>query len=651
MFEKYTEKARRVIFFARYEAAQFGSPYIESEHLLLGLLREDKVLTNRFLRSRASVESIRKQIEGHATIREKLGNADLPLSNESKRVLAYAAEESERLSAKHIGTEHLLLGLFREEKCFAAQILIEHGLKLSVVREELARKPHESAPRPSPESTTLGEFSRDLTRAAIDGELEPLIGRDQELAGVIEVLCSFNRRNPILIGERGAGKTAIVGGLAQRIADGAVPTSLADRRILALDLSLIAAGTKYREQVEERLKTIIKGLTESQNAILFIDEAHTLFGAGSTGSLDAADILKPALSRGDIQCISASTPSDYRKLVQATPWFEDCFRSIDVPPLDEEKTLLVLHGRKLQYEKFHGVTYTDEALQHAAHYCVRYFPDSTLPKAIEVLDTAGSRVKLRQTSLPEEVLEVQKRIKLIVRRMEQSIVNHEFEKARFHSDEERKERENLLALHEKYHLDKLSTGVVGVVGREDIEDAVSRWTGAPIASVREEHVARESARAVRAIVTPATQEIQTRSTLRVFLCHSSNDKPAVRDLYIRLKNNQVDPWLDEENLLHGQEFDYEISNAVRSCHVVIVCLSAHSVNKSGYLQKEIRKVLDVAEEQPEGTIYVIPLKLEECEVPSRLRRWHWVNFFEAKGFEKLMQSLHERARAVGLTLQ
>jgi ATP-dependent Clp protease ATP-binding subunit ClpC len=283
MFERYTEKARRVIFFARYEASQFGSPCIETEHLLLGLLREDKVLTNRFLRSSASVESIRKQIEAQTTLREKVSTSvDLPLSQECKRVLAYGAEEAERLNHKHIGTEHLLLGLLREEKCFAADILHERGLRLNQVRDEIARSSSEkmSSNRPK-ESSLLSEFSRDLTQAAMDGLLDPLVGRDYETERVVQILCRRTKNNPVLIGEPGVGKTAIVEGLAQRIADGDVPSFLADKRILALDLSLIVAGTKYRGQFEERLKTIMKELMENQNAIIFIDELHTLVGAGS----------------------------------------------------------------------------------------------------------------------------------------------------------------------------------------------------------------------------------------------------------------------------------------------------------------------------------------------------------------------------------
>src|SRR6201981_2651377 len=492
MFERYTEKARRVIFFARYEASQFGSPYIETEHLLLGLLREDKALTNRFLRSHASVESIRKQIEGHTTIREKVSTSvDLPLSNECKRVLAYAAEEAERLSHKHIGTEHLLLGLLREEKCFAAEILTERGLRLPAIREELQRTTQEKTPSTQSsksqrgEQSMLAEFSRDLTQSALDQQLDPLVGRDAEVDRVIQILCRRTKNNPVLIGEPGVGKTAIVEGLAQKIADGEVPSFLADKRVLALDLSLIVAGTKYRGQFEERLKTIMKELMENQNSIVFIDELHTLVGAGSAeGSLDAANILKPALSRGEIQCIGATTPAEYRKSIEKDRSLERRFQAVKVPPPDESDATKILFGIKDRYEKFHAVTYTDDAINFAVSHSNRYIPDRFLPdKAIDLVDEAGARVKLRQTSLPEEITEVQKRLKFIVHRMENAVANHEFEKARFYSDEERKERENLRILREKYHLDESATGVVN---REDIEDVVSRWTGVPVTSIKEE---------------------------------------------------------------------------------------------------------------------------------------------------------------------
>jgi ATP-dependent Clp protease ATP-binding subunit ClpC len=491
MFERYTEKARRVIFFARYEASQFGSPYIETEHLLLGLMREDKALTNRFLRSHASIESIRKQIEGRTTIREKVSTSvDLPLSQECKRVLAYAAEEAERLSHKHIGTEHLLLGLLREDKCFAAEILHERGLRLSTIREELARTSTEkvSSGR-SKETSLLAEFSRDLTQAAVENQLDPLIGREGELERVIQILCRRTKNNPVLIGEPGVGKTAIVEGLAQRIADGDVPSFLADKRILALDLSLIVAGTKYRGQFEERLKTIMKELMESQNAIIFIDELHTLVGAGSAeGSLDAANILKPALSRGEIQCIGATTPAEFRKSIEKDRSLERRFQAVKVPPPNEGEALKILFGIKDRYEKFHAVTYLDDSLNAAVYHSGRYIPDRFLPdKAVDLIDEAGARVKLRQSTLPEEMIDVQKRIKFVVHRMENAIANHEFEKARFYSDEERKERENLRLLREKYNIDETA---VGVVTKEDIEEVVSRWTGVPVTSIKEEEMSK-----------------------------------------------------------------------------------------------------------------------------------------------------------------
>ena len=276
-----------------------------------------------------------------------------------------------------------------------------------------------------------------------------------------------------------------------------MPSFLADKRVLALDLSLIVAGTKYRGQFEERLKTIMKELMENQNSIIFIDELHTLVGAGSAeGSLDAANILKPALSRGEIQCIGATTPAEYRKSIEKDRSLERRFQAVKVPPPNEEDAIKIIMGIKDRYEKFHAVSYTDDSIHFAVSHSNRYIPDRFLPdKAIDLIDEAGARVKLRQTSLPEEITEVQKRIKFIVHRMENAIANHEFEKARFYSDEERKERENLRALRDKYHLDD---STAGIVGREDIEDVVSRWTGVPITSIKEEETPKAAARGRRA---------------------------------------------------------------------------------------------------------------------------------------------------------
>jgi len=487
VFERYTEKARRVIFFARYEASQYGSPYIETEHLLLGLMREDKALANRFLRSHGSIESIRKEIEQRITIRERISTSvEVPLSQESKRILNFATEEAERLGHKHVGTEHLLLGILREEKCFGAEILQERGLRLSTLREELARIAGEKAPASRPKETSLlAEFSRDLTQAALEGQLDPLVGREREVERVIQILCRRTKNNPVLIGEPGVGKTAIVEGLAQRISDSDVPPFLADKRILSLDLSLIVAGTKYRGQFEERLKTIMKELMESQNSIVFIDELHTLVGAGSAeGSLDAANILKPALSRGEIQCIGATTPGEYRKSVEKDRSLERRFQAVKVGAPSEDDAIQVLEGVRERYEKFHAVSYTDEAIRYSVYLSSRYIPDRFLPdKAIDLIDEAGARVKLRQAMMPDEVAEVQKRVKFITHRMETAIANHEFEKARFYSEEERKEKENLRVVREKLKLDDTNTGIVT---REDIEDVVARWTGINVSSIKED---------------------------------------------------------------------------------------------------------------------------------------------------------------------
>jgi ATP-dependent Clp protease ATP-binding subunit ClpC len=488
MFEKYTEKARRVIFFARYEASQFGSPCIETEHLLLGLIREDKNLTNRFFpKANASAESIRKEIEGRTAIREKVSTSiELPFSDESKRALNAAAEESERLSHKHIGTEHMLLGLLREERSVAAEILRERGLRLAMIRDELGRStPEKHAQGRQKEPLSLAEFSRDLTEAASNDALDPLVGRNNEIERMIQILCRRTKNNPVLIGEPGVGKTAIVEGLAQRIVNGQVPPPLLDKRILALDISLIVAGTKYRGQFEERLKTIMKELVENRNLVVFIDELHTLVGAGSAeGSLDAANILKPALSRGEIQCIGSTTPYEYRRSIEKDRSLERRFQSIKVAPPTEAESVRILQGIKEKYENFHQLKYTDEALESAVYLSNRYISDRFLPdKAIDLIDEAGARVKLRSISVPEELINIQRRIRVIDGRIESAISAQEFEKAARYRLEEDLEQENLQIIKERLRL----VGTVRLkVTREDVEEVIAKWTGIPVSSIHEE---------------------------------------------------------------------------------------------------------------------------------------------------------------------
>src|SRR5687767_5932002 len=464
MFERYTEKARRVIFFARYEASQFGAPAIEPEHLLLGLMREDKTLTGRFFpRAQVSIESIRKEIEGRTLLREKISTSvELPLAPETKRVLAYAHEESDRLQHRHIGTEHLLLGLLREDRSMAAEILYERGLRLNAVRDEIARQSGADARSSQKKDTPhLVEFSRDLTDDASNDKLDPLVGREAEIERVVQILCRRTKNNPVLIGEPGVGKTAIVEGLAQRIVRGDVPSFLEHKRILSLDLSLIVAGTKYRGQFEERLKQIMRELVENPQYIVFIDELHTLVGAGSAeGSLDAANILKPALSRGEIQCIGATTPAEFRKSIEKDRSLERRFQAVKVPPPSEAEAVSILDGVRERYESFHQVHYTDDALEAAVYQSHRYIPDRFLPdKAIDVIDEAGARVKLR------------------VRREQGNLSDWS------QISEWSREPDAGFGSEEQSDDDEL---VSAQVTRDDVEEVIARWTGIPITSLKEE---------------------------------------------------------------------------------------------------------------------------------------------------------------------
>jgi ATP-dependent Clp protease ATP-binding subunit ClpC len=402
-------------------------------------------------------------------------SVDIPFSTETKRALQSAAEEADRLLHTYIGTEHLLLGLLREERSLAASILTGKGLRLNTVREDVVALLNEkttAAPRPK-DAPLLAEFSRDLTEAASRKALDPLIGREDEVERVQQVLCRRTKNNAVLIGEPGVGKTAIVEGLAQRIVAGGVPRYLADKRIVALDISLVVAGTKYRGQFEERLKAIMKELVEHQEIIVFIDELHTLVGAGSAeGSLDAANILKPALSRGEIRCIGATTPAEYRKYIEKDRSLERRFQAVKVEAPDEARTVDILMGLRDRYEAFHGVAYTPEAIEAAVYQSSRYITDRFLPdKAIDLLDEAGARAKLRHAAVGPAPPAGQ----------EAGPAVRDFEGPQHYRLQDPAAREGADA-----HAGEAGPRIV--VGKSEIDEVVAKWTGIPLASVTQDEV-------------------------------------------------------------------------------------------------------------------------------------------------------------------
>jgi ATP-dependent Clp protease ATP-binding subunit ClpC len=471
MFERFTERSRRVIFFARYEALQYGSAVIAPEHLLLGLMREDKTISARFFPNRNSltVETIRQEIESRINVKERIPqSAELHLSPETKRILFYANEESRKLNTRGVGPEHLLAGLLREERTIAAEILFQFGLRILDVRGEISRQtglPPSLEPKHKRESDTpsLDEFTRDLTADAAEGKLDPLIGRETEIERLIEILCRRTKNNPVLIGESGVGKTAIVEGLAQAIVRLSVPSFLDDKRILLLDLSSIVAGTKYRGQFEERLKKIIAELNANPGNIIFIDELHTLVGAGSAeGTLDAANILKPALARGEIQCIGATTPAEYRRSIEKDRALERRFQAVKVVPPSESEALEIIKGVVERYEVFHQIRYMPDALEAAVTQSNRYIPDRFLPdKAIDVLDEAGARAKLRH----QQAEKTEPSWKETVEQWKRSAANED----------------QIIS----YELRAFEDSFIGVeVTKDDVDDVIARWTGIPVASVK-----------------------------------------------------------------------------------------------------------------------------------------------------------------------
>ena len=413
MFEKFTERGRKVIVYAREEAERLQNDYLGTEHILLGTLREEDGIPVAVLRKMGiDVDQIRIEVERNLpSSGNTLTFGDIPFTPRAKKVLEYAVEEARLLGHNYIGSEHLLLGLIREEEGIGGKILRSFGVNLlgsrQLVINYLRRAATQVSAKKSP-TPALDEFSRDLTQLAKSGKLDPVIGRDQEIDRVLQILSRRTKNNPVIIGEPGIGKTAIVEGLAQRIVNNDVPENIMNRRVVSLDLGSLIAGTKYRGQFEERLKTIMKELMESQNSIVFIDELHTLVGAGSAeGSLDAANILKPALSRGEIQCIGATTPGEYRKSIEKDRSLERRFQAVKVPPPTEADAVKILFGIKERYEKFHAVTYTDDAINFSVAHSNRYIPDRYLveEKSLKLYMTGYRNLGIFQENATNKILD------------------------------------------------------------------------------------------------------------------------------------------------------------------------------------------------------------------------------------------------------
>ncbi len=493
MFNRFTERARKVIILAKEEARRFNHDYIGTEHILLGLVREGEGVAATVLEKMGvSLENIRLEVEklvqpGPST--QIIG--DIPFTPRAKKALELSAEEARALGHNYIGTEHLLLGLIREEEGVASQVLLNLGLDLSTVRNKVMEVLGSTLPgfgqggQPKTKTPALDAFGRDLTALAKDNKLDPVIGRKMEIERVIQILSRRTKNNPVLLGEAGVGKTAIVEGLAQSIIQGTVPEVLRHKRLIVLDLALMIAGTKYRGQFEERIKAVMEEIKRSQDVIIFIDELHTLVGAGAAeGAIDASNILKPALSRGEIQCIGATTLDEYRKYIEKDAALERRFQTIMVEPPSVLEAVEILKGLRDRYEAHHRIVYTDAALEAAVKLSDRYVSGRFLPdKAIDLIDEAGSRARLNVLVVPPQIKELEEKVETLRKEKEAHIKSQDFEKAASLRDQERLARQDLERVNQEWTATK--DKMRPEVGVEEIAKIVAQWTGIPIFRLEE----------------------------------------------------------------------------------------------------------------------------------------------------------------------